>query len=442
MSGGEALLMNDERRCCKRELLQLPLQLRSKQTQGDWLSGLMLDASATGLSLTIPEKLKLRPHEPVDLRLLLSKSSSYELGSGIICHVTVRDNSTVLGIELKDQTPFLSDVGMLGISSQLLKIKSLLPQISNSGLNVLIRGETGTGKNVLAKLIHNVRRGEESPFIRVNCPSIPDSLFESELFGHEKGAFTDAKFSTPGYFRLAAEGTILLDEISEIQPHLQAKLLSVIEDKKFIPVGGQKVIPVRANIIATSNLDLEKAVEEGRFRRDLFYRLCEIPILIPSLRERKIDLPLLAHYFLLIYCQKFSCSFQMLSDAEIKILNDHSWPGNIRELENYMKQIALLGKFVEPSQVTPHRASEGYPNASEGPHGASEGLNLGADFLNDLLAEENTLPEIMKKMTEHMERTVILKILETCNQNKTTAAARLGISYRTLMRKAKQLHLP
>jgi len=442
MSGGEALLMNDERRCCKRELLQLPLQLRSEQTQGDWLSGLMLDASATGLSVTIPEKLKLCPHEPVDLRLMLSKSSSYELGPGIICHATVRDNSTVLGIELKEQTPFLSDVGMLGISSQLLKIKSLLPQISNSGLNVLIRGETGTGKNVLAKLIHNVRRGEESPFIRVNCPSIPDSLFESELFGHEKGAFTDAKFSTPGYFRLAAEGTILLDEISEIQPHLQAKLLSVIEDKKFIPVGGQKVIPVRANIIATSNLDLEKAVEEGRFRRDLFYRLCEIPILIPSLRERKIDLPLLAHYFLLIYCQKFSCSFDMLSDAEIKILNDHSWPGNIRELENYMKQIALLGKFVEPSQVTPHRASEGYPNASGGPHGASEGLNLGADFLNDLLAEENTLPEIMKKMTEHMERTVILKILETCNHNKTTAAARLGISYRTLLRKAKQFHLP
>ena len=127
MSGGEASLINDERRSCKRELLQLPLQLRNEQTQGDWVSGVMLDASATGLSLTIPEKLKLYPDEPVDLRLRLSKSSSHELGSGIIHHVTVQDNCTIVGIELKEETPFLSDVGMLGISPQLLKIKSLLP---------------------------------------------------------------------------------------------------------------------------------------------------------------------------------------------------------------------------------------------------------------------------------------------------------------------------
>ena len=150
---------------------------------------------------------------------------------------------------------------------------------------------------------------------------------------------------------------------------------------------------------------------------------------MPSLSERKEDLTILAHYFLLIYCQKFSCSFQMLSDAEVEILKDHSWPGNIRELENYMKQMALLGEFVGPSKVSPHRVSED--------------VNLGAmDFLNDLLAEENTLPEIMKKMTVQMERTVILKMLETCNQNKTSAAGRLGISYRTLLRKLKQLHLP
>lgn len=427
MSGGQ-LVMGDERRCSLRELLQLTVQIRNEQTQGLWVSAMMHEASSTGLSLVIPYELKLCSDEPLDLRLMLSESSSYELGSGTIRHVTFQDNNTILGIELKERTPFLNDVGMLSISPKLLEIKTLLRKIKSSGLIVLIRGESGTGKNVLAKLIHNVCRGAQSPFIRVNCPSIPDSLFESELFGHEKGAFTDAKFSTPGYFRLAAEGTILLDEISEIQPHLQAKLLSVLEDRQFIPVGGHKVIPVRANIIATSNRDLEKAVTEGSFRSDLFYRLCELPIYMPSLNERKEDVALLAHYFLLIYCQKFNRSFQMLNDAEIAILNGHSWPGNIRELENCMKQMALMGKFVGPSQVSTHSASEN--------------VKLDAmDYLNDLLAADDPLPDLMKKVNTKIERTVILKMLETCNHNKTSAADRLGISYRTLLRKLKQFNL-
>ncbi len=423
------MVADDERRCRQREDLLLPLEIRCEQTQGLWVSARMLDASPTGLSLTLPGELKLCPDEHVDLRLSLSESSSHALGVGIIHHVAIREHCTVLRIELKEHTPFLTEVGLLSISSQLLEIKSLLPKINSSGLNILIRGETGTGKNVLAKLIHSVRRGAQYPFIRVNCPSIPDSLFESELFGHEKGAFTDATCSTPGYFRLAAEGTILLDEVSEIQPHLQAKLLSVIEDKEFIPVGGHKLIPVRANIIATSNLDLEKAVAEGSFRRDLYYRLCEIPIHLPSLRERKEDVALLAHYFLMFYCEKFSNPFRMLSDDEVEILKNYSWPGNIRELENNIKQMVLLGKFTGPGEESPHRASENLKTEA-------------MDFLNDLLAEENTLPELMKKMTAQVERTVILKMLEECQQNKTSAAGRLGISYRTLLRKLEQIHLP
>lgn len=420
------MVAGDERRCWQREDLLLPMQIRCEQTQGRWVPARMLDASLTGLSLSLRGELKICSNESVDLRLSLSKSNSHELGIGIIHHVTLHENCTVLRLELKEETPFLAEVGLLSISSQLLEIKSILPKINSSGLNILIRGETGTGKNVLAKLIHSVRRGPQYPFIRVNCPSIPDSLFESELFGHEKGAFTDAKNSTPGYFRLAGEGTILLDEVSEIQPHLQAKLLSVIEDKEFIPIGGQKIIPVRANIIATSNLDLEKAVAEGRFRRDLYYRLCEIPIHLPSLSERKEDVALLAHYFLMFYCEKFSCPFRMLNDDEVEILKNYSWPGNIRELENNMKQMVLLGKFTEPGE--------------EAPHEAPKNLNLEAmDFLNDLLAEENTLPQLMKKMTAQIERSVILKMLEENNHNKTRAANQLGISYRTLLRKLEQL---
>jgi len=420
------MVSGDDRRCWQRENLRMPLQIRCEQTQRTWASARMLDVSPKGLSLTLPGALQLRPDELVDLRLSLSESNTYDLGAGIVHHAKIQDNCTVLRVELKEQSLLLTPTGLLSLSSQLREIKSLLAKVNSSGLNILIRGETGTGKNLLAKLIHSVRRGAQYPFIRVNCPSIPDSLFESELFGHEKGAYTDAKSSSPGYFRLAAEGTILLDEVSEIHPHLQAKLLSVIEDKEFTPVGGHKLIPVRANIIATSNLDLEKAVAEGRFRRDLYYRLCEIPIHLPSLRARKEDVALLAHYFLMFYCEKFSRPFRLLSDDEVETLKNYSWPGNIRELENNIKQMALLGKFIEPGKESSHRPAECLK---------SDAMNI----LKNLLEEENTLPELMKKMTEQVERSVILKTLEECAQNKTHAANRLGISYRTLLRKLEQI---
>jgi transcriptional regulator with PAS, ATPase and Fis domain len=361
------------------------------------------------------------------LTLFFNDDNQLKLGIGIIRHTLPRDGCQMLGIQLLQISPVLSGTSMLGASPQILELKSLLPQISSSGLNILIRGETGTGKNVLAQLIHDLCRGKQHPFIRVNCPSIPDSLFESELFGHEKGAYTDAKSSAPGYFRMAAEGTILLDEISEIQPHLQAKLLRVLEDKQFMPVGGQKLIPVRANIIATTNVDLEEAVEQGRFRQDLFFRLCEMPVYLPPLRERKQDVAMLAHYFLVFYSGQFRKPLRVLSNNEIKILQDHSWSGNIRELENYMKQTALLGKFVGPKTAAPCTAGE---NAE-----LSEAMGMADRLLND---QEHSLPELTKRLTEQVERNLIAKMLDKCNQNRTHAAQQLGISYRTLLRKLDQ----
>lgn len=338
----------------------------------------------------------------------------------------MRQGCQTLGVELEEKTLLLCGPPMVGVSPAILEIKFLLNQVCRSGLNILIRGETGTGKNVLAKLIHEVCRGAQHPFIRVNCPSIPDSLFESELFGHEKGAFTDAKASAPGYFRLAGEGTILLDEISEIHPHLQAKLLSVLEDKQFIPVGGSKPVPVKAGIIATTNRDLEQAVREGSFRRDLFYRLCEMPIHLPPLRERREDLMLLANYFLTTYGEQFGRPSRTLGVADLEILGNYSWPGNVRELENYMKQTALMGKFIGPVEAPAPPA----PAMTA----VLQAVGLGADL--DLGA--SSLPEITTSLTARIEQALIIKALDMCGQNRTRAAVQLGISYRTLLRKLEQ----
>ena len=413
-----------DRRIFKREKLSLPLQLNRDATSPD-ISAKMLDASQAGVLLELTLRPDLCAGQSISLCLACGETCRYNLGSGIIRHAAVNDGRQLLGIELSKEAPFLFGAAMLGTTPRILEIKEILSQLNLSGLNILIRGETGTGKNVLAQLIHDLCRGQQHPFIRVNCPSLPETLFESELFGHEKGAYTDAKNAAPGFFRLAAEGTILLDEISEIRPHLQAKLLRVLEDKEFMPVGGQKLVPVRANIIATTNLDLEKAVDEGNFRRDLFFRLCELPIHLPPLRERTGDIAMLAHYFLLAYCEQFQRPPRTLDAAEIGRLEAHDWPGNIRELENYMKQTALLGKFVGPSdggKVPP-------PN---------ENLSGMLDLTGCLRENRLPLPELTRTLTTQIERHLIARALDECRNNRTRAAQMLGISYRTLLRKLEQ----
>ncbi|MEJ2201530.1 MAG: sigma 54-interacting transcriptional regulator [Desulfuromonadaceae bacterium] len=421
------MFTKDKRRCYQREKIRLPLKIFRADPQASPVRAWLLNASPGGLAVELSDRIRFSQDEPVHINLFFSKEHFFKLGSGIIRHIRIQDGCQTMGIELVEIASFLSGTMMLGVTPQILEIKSLLPQICSHDLTILIRGETGTGKNVLAHLIHEFCRDKEHPFIRVNCPSIPDNLFESELFGHEKGAFTDAKSSAPGYFRLANQGTILLDEISEIQPHLQAKLLRVIEEKQFMAVGGQKLVKVHANIIATTNLDLEKAVEQGRFRRDLYFRLCEMPIYLPPLRERQEDVVLLAHYFLIYYCQQYDKPFLALTDSEIETLKNHSWPGNIRELENQMKQTALLGKFIAPKGASlPLLASNDI---------CSKNLSLATE----LIEKGTTLPELTKTLTMQIERTLICSTLSVCKNNKTRAAHRLGISYRTLLRKL-ELH--
>lgn len=397
----------------------------------------LIDVSPAGVLVELSEVRKFAPGDSVHIQLKFRQRSDDHMCSGVVRHSDCLHGKQRLGIQLQEAENLFEFPTMMSMNSKLVELNALMHQIRSTNVNILIRGETGTGKNVLAKTIHEVCKGHDEAFVRVNCPSIPDSLFESELFGHEKGAFTDAKTSVPGYFRIAGTGTILLDEISEIQTHLQAKLLQVLEDKKFRPIGGKKLIPVRANIIATSNLDLELAVEKGLFRQDLFFRLCELTIDLPPLRERKQDIAMLAHHFLFLYSEKYRRPVRLLTTDEIRILENHPWPGNIRELENCMKQTALLNAFSAPRNSTPEKSAT-HAGISNTPEISKELLDKG----KELLDKGKNLSQMTKSLSNHFERTVISQTLSECNCNKTLAAHQLGISYRTLLRKLDQYKLP
>ena len=276
---------------------------------------------------------------------------------------------------------------------------------------MLIRGETGTGKNVAAKLIHKYSARSNSPFVRQNCPSTPETLLESQFFGHEKGAFTDAKSARPGVFRLAHRGTIVLDEISALPCSLQAKLLQTIEEKKFFPVGGSREVEVDVRIIATTNDDLEEMMRKGTFRKDLFYRLNELSVTLPALRDSKSDIPLLADYFLRKYSSAFGRAYRPCSKSWIEMFQNYPWPGNVRELENIIKRSILIGRGEAFEGVTGRRK-----RSAEGPMKTIEQL---------------------RRQASDAEKLAILRAVEFADHNRTRAAASLGISYRTLLRKIK-----
>ena len=230
----------------------------------------------------------------------------------------------------------------IGDSEPMTKVYNLIDKVANTDSTVLISGESGTGKEVVARALHyNSSRGDK-PFITINCGAIPAGLLESELFGHVKGAFTGAVYSRDGRFRAAHEGTILLDEIGEMPPDLQVKLLRVLQNKSFEPVGSIKTVQVDTRIIAATNVDLERAVLDRRFREDLFYRLNVIPIVVPPLRARRGDIPLLIHHFLEIFNQGKECDVAIADEEVMRYLMSYDWPGNVRELENLVQRLVIL----------------------------------------------------------------------------------------------------
>ena len=236
---------------------------------------------------------------------------------------------------------------IIGQSYLVKNLLKMISQVTQSEAPVFLRGESGTGKSLIAEAIHNSSTRREAPFVTINCPAIPGTLLESELFGHEKGSFTGAIKTKEGKFEQANNGTIFLDEIGDLSVDLQVKILRVIQNKEFERVGGLKTIKTNARLIAATNSNVEKAVQEGKFREDLYYRLNVLPIYVPSLRERKDDIPVLVIHFLKLCSQKENKHFEPIAQDVLNALSEYSWPGNIRELENVVERAVILGKEPE-----------------------------------------------------------------------------------------------
>ncbi len=296
---------------------------------------------------------------------------------------------------------------------KLLKILKLAKDIAPSKATVLIQGESGTGKEVLASFIHRHNGGNESPYVAINCASLPDGLAESELFGHEKGSFTGAIIRKVGKFELANQGTVVLDEISEMPMPIQAKLLRALQERTIDRVGGSKPIPIEVRVIAISNTDIRSAVREGKFREDLFYRINVIPFIIPPLRERKGDIPLLAQHFLKKYSSLNGRPVKRISDEALSLLLGLEWKGNVRELENTIERSVLLSgqDTIFPDHL----------------------------FLEEEGYDKQRSSQIRPGLTvREMERELIFKTLQEVDDNRTHAAEMLGISIRTLRNKLRE----
>jgi two-component system, NtrC family, response regulator AtoC len=313
---------------------------------------------------------------------------------------------------------------IVGTSEKIQTLKREITQVALSDAStVLLQGENGTGKDLVAKTIHRCSRRHDMPFHGVNCAAIPASLIESELFGHERGAFTDAKNSRKGIFELAKGGTVLLDEIGEMPLAMQACLLRVLEERTFKRLGGSQDIQIDIRLIASSNRDLDQAVAEGRFRQDLLYRLKVIPLIIPPLRERRGDLPFLVEYFLNQYNVEFHRNVRGVTEETLKLILAYSWPGNIRELRNVIERALILGG---DDPITPDRLPQELHNRQTASPKEISGLfNLPPSGIS----------------LQEVERAFIQQALIQASQNQTSAARLLGLTRDAFRRRLKKFDL-
>jgi len=343
-----------------------------------------------------------KPIDPHKFRLVLDRAVELTQAK--------RENE-LLRRQLQDRGAFGE---LVGNSDSIRKVYTLIEQVAPSSASVLITGESGTGKELVARTIHNMSPRKDKPFVAINCSAIPESLMESELFGHEKGAFTGAASRRQGCFELADSGTLLLDEIGEMPALLQSKLLRAIEERTVRRLGGHKEIEVDVRLLAATNRQTQQAVSEGKLRSDLLYRLNVFSIHLPPLSERKEDLPLLAQHLVTQLAAKHGRPAKFMSPSALGALQFHAWPGNVRELRNVIERAVIIcsGEQIERHHFAPYPIEQ-----------------------RERLRNEDTLTLPVGTPLEEVERQMIMRTLQKTRNNKTRAAELLGISLKTLHNK-------
>ena len=364
-----------------------------------------------------------KPFEQAELKMVIAKAVKTSKLQGPRSMTTGRGESSEPG-----------RFGIIGASQAMTSVFDVVDKVADSPSTVLITGESGTGKELISRALHTQSSRAKKPFIRINCAAIPKDLIESELFGYEKGAFTGAVGSKPGRFELANDGTLFLDEIGEIPLEMQVKLLRALQEQEFERVGGIKTITVDVRLIAATNQDLEKLIEEGRFREDLYYRLNVVPIRVPALRERRDDIASLARHIIKRNNERLRKNISGITDDGLASLMGYDWPGNIRELENVLERTMLFCSGGEltaddlPEQIrSGPRSGSARTVQTHAAAAASQGVG--------------PLKELVKETTVRVEKEVIIKALEQTGGNVTRAAQMLQISRKSLQNKMKEYDL-
>src|SRR5205814_3903911 len=323
---------------------------------------------------------------------------------------------------LKRQLDSYVEVGdILSTNPKVLRIKEIAKHVADTDVPVLISGESGVGKEVLARYIHTNSSRHDKPFVKVNCAALPDDLLESELFGYERGAFTGALNEKPGKFELADKGTILLDEIGEMTPHLQAKLLHVLQDSEYTRLGGKRTVRVDARVVASTNVNLEEHVSNGKFREDLYFRLNVIRVDIPPLRERREDIPILCNYFLCKYRDRYKSTVAEILPSLMDSFLRYDWPVKVRQLKNAIMRCRM------------------FPDMNLNPSELKEQVQSNAAPVPAKPKEDNmSLKDVGTRAAEQAEKELVLRVLEETSWNRKQAARRLNICYKALLNKLKR----